>query len=446
MIYDVLITYQHKARELEAILLVKRELEHRGYTVALYCTFVYKTYPYYPKVKARLVIASALYDDPTLAFFVYNLSGFVVKVINFHWEQILSVFDEKNPISTWNPKGNARKALHLCWGEKTKKRLVDSGVPIRNVQVNGFIPHDLKSARFNGYYMEKVQLALKYNLPADKKWILFISSFTLPNMTIDEFIEIEKALGHQAALFKEFSIKSKQVILSWLEQYARIHPTEIIIYRPHPDEIAGDKALAKLVETYSNFRLIGEISIRQWIYVSDFILNWYSTSVLDIHHLCKPSIILRPVAIPEDIELAVFTNAAFVVNYAGMERSIGLCSLVPLPVPAKDVEEYCAPANDERPNYILTCDIIECYLKDTSTFLPLSILGRLRILKSGIKNLLIFALTKLPRPVVALIPWLAKKLDMVRMTKQRLMRDFDKNYITLQEENEFYKKIHLNNN
>ena len=92
--------------------------------------------------KPRLVITSALYDNNCLSFFAYEIAGFVKKVVNLQWEQVLSTYDEDNADCYHNPKGLAKLCNHLCWGIEPQKRLIKSGLTEKNCPIVGFIPID----------------------------------------------------------------------------------------------------------------------------------------------------------------------------------------------------------------------------------------------------------------------------------------------------------------
>ena len=257
---DFLINYEHKTRELDSVCLIKAELEARGYSVGLTCTYDEDRSKHIPnKREAKVVITSALFNDGSLEFFVFSLAGFCNKIVNLQWEQVLTNRDEQNVGMYLNPKGMARKALHLCWGSATKSRLINSGVNSRNLAITGPIQMDTLRPEFDSLFLSKDALGRIYNLNPNAEWVLFISSFTYITMTDEEYSGELRVFGPSLNDFLELSRISKTEILSWMSEAAVKFPNKIFIYRPHPSE-NEDPSIADLEKKHLNFKSIGELS------------------------------------------------------------------------------------------------------------------------------------------------------------------------------------------
>ena len=120
MALDFLILYEHTVREYESDLLLKLELERRGYTAEIRQLLDPKHLRLFGKDKPEVLVASCMYDNEAINSHVYNNIGRCNKIVNLHWEQMLSDTQEEgdwfnmngnaNPISSWiNP--------NLTWGE-----------------------------------------------------------------------------------------------------------------------------------------------------------------------------------------------------------------------------------------------------------------------------------------------------------------------------------------
>ena len=116
---DFLILYEHKARELENICLLKIELENRGYSVEILNIHEIKRLRYLFWKKPKVLITFALYDDQDFYGHVNSIVGNINKVVNLQWEQVLSEKAIENGL--YNPKGKAALAVHLSWGKKIMK-------------------------------------------------------------------------------------------------------------------------------------------------------------------------------------------------------------------------------------------------------------------------------------------------------------------------------------
>lgn len=365
---DFLINYEHKNRELDSICLIKVELEARGYSVELSCTYDSdRSNPKPVKRKAKVVVTSALYNDGSLDFFVFGLVGFCKKIVNLQWEQALSNRDEENLSLFLNPKGLARNALHLCWGPATRNRLIKSGLKARNVDIIGPIQMDTLRPEFDSLFLSKDELAQRYNLDAKLEWVLFISSFTYITMTEEEYSGELKVLGPSLNDFLELSTISKDGILSWIEEAAVQYPNKIFIYRPHPSE-NNDPKIVELEKKHSNFRLIGELSIKQWIKSSDKLLSWYSTSAAEIYFAKKYFHVLRPVPLPFELDVSIYKNAKILNNVSDFISELDSNNRnFPL---SSDVMMQYFQINTDRPTYKIVCDLLVRVLETKEYDMP----------------------------------------------------------------------------
>jgi surface carbohydrate biosynthesis protein len=365
---DFLINYEHKNRELDSICLIKVELEARGYSVELSCTYDSdRINPKPVKRKAKVVVTSALYNDGSLDFFVFGLAGFCKKIVNLQWEQALSNRDEENLNLFLNPKGLARNALHLCWGPATRNRLINSGLNSRNVITTGPIQMDTLRPEFDSLFLSKDELAQRYNLDAKLEWVLFISSFTYITMTEEEYSGELKVLGPSLNDFLELSSISKDGILSWIEEAAVNFPNKIFIYRPHPSE-NNDPKITELEKRHSNFRSIGELSIKQWIKSSDKLLSWYSTSAAEIYFANKNFHILRPVPLPYELDVSIYKNAKIINNASDFLSELDSANRN-FPLSSEVMTQYFQ-INSDRPTYKIVCDLLVRVLETKEYDMP----------------------------------------------------------------------------
>ena len=84
---DFLIRYEHKIRELESVMLLKLELERRGYTVGLVCNYEHR-HDYEPKV---LIVPAGYYTE----HFMYEMCKYSIrKIANLQLEQLFQSRNE----------------------------------------------------------------------------------------------------------------------------------------------------------------------------------------------------------------------------------------------------------------------------------------------------------------------------------------------------------------
>jgi surface carbohydrate biosynthesis protein len=358
---DFLISYEHKSRELESVLLIKIELEKRGYSVLIHGLYDndFDRYRSLKKNNPRVVIVPAAYDYGILSCFAYNLVGLKKKVVNLQWEQILSLKEEADRNGYHNPKGLAKQAVHLCWGEKSRTRLINSGVSPKNAIITGPVHLDLLRPEFNEYFISKEKLSIQFNLDISKEWILFISSFSYCSLSDVQLNTIAQSYGiDDTNYFKHFSIESKNEILNWFERILEDEPNRILIYRPHPEEMGKDARLLALERKYSNFRVVSEHALKHWVKASDSIYNWYSTSMADIYFSKKPCQILRPIQIINEQEVSIFEEANFITTFDEF-RDCLKNNYFKNPLSNEIMKCYYDLHLDNTPAYSRVCDILE---------------------------------------------------------------------------------------
>jgi surface carbohydrate biosynthesis protein len=364
---DFLITYEHKVRELETMCLVKNELERRGYTVGFTTTYDERRMRFIDRRSPGVVLVPALYNDSSLFAFVYWIAGACRKVVNMQWEQALTNQDESDPSFFQNPKGAARYAVHICWGEEPKKRLMRAGVPDDKAVIVGPPQMDALRPEMRNMHMSREQLAELTGLDSSQEWVLFTSSFSFVSMSAEEFETELKSIGPSLREFVEVSVTSQKAILAWFVQACQTFPDKIFIYRPHPSESAAPH-LRTLAAELPNFRVISEFSVRQWIVCADQIFTWYSTSAAEAFCAGKSCGVLRPVPISKPLDVSIFRGTRmiervdqFLDAVAGRDLSFSLDPDL--------VARYFA-VDPACPSYIKICDLLEEVLRTNRYDMP----------------------------------------------------------------------------
>jgi len=437
---DVLFTYQHKAREMESLCLLKHELEKRGYTTAFFCTFDLNRIGKYYK-KARAVITSSLYDEASLWFFVYDIAGSSNKVINLQWEQVLSNFDEANPNCFHNPKGPAKYALHLCWGDASRNRIVKGGVPENNAIATGAIHLDFLRPEMKSYFLSKDELAKEFNLNINHTWFLFISSFTMHNMTNEEFEDLVRSYGKEAIEMKQVTVKSKRIILQWLTKMIVEMPNVEFIYRPHPDE-TKDEDLLDMERVYNNFHIISAYSAKQWILQCEKVMLWYSTAAAEIAFTGKGFAILRPIAIPEEYDISIYRGAKYTQDIDSL-REFLQNETVQMPLDHNILDRYYFK-DINVPTYIKIADLIEDTLHTSKYDLqmqPHKLIVATQIILKRIKYLVKDVFSKIFIQYIEKMPIFGKTMAYHVSMKERMIRDFPKNFADENEISNIMKRL-----
>lgn len=363
---DFLILYELKNREFDNISLIKCELERRGYSVIIQNTILSTNEP--KKVDAKVLIIPWLYLDSHIKF----ASKYVVKLdklVNLQWEQVFRKAVEYNKNSKrYNFEKLASQAVHISWGPKNRDRLInDCSVYPEKVRIIGDVSFDFLRKEFRNWFMPKSALLKKYNIDENDKVWLFISSFTYVEMIQEK---LKKSIELQAVdlnRFQSISIESQKIILNWFETILEEKSDITIIYRPHPSEKLSE-LVKRLENKYSKFMIIRDFTIPQWIVCSDKILNWYSTSLGQILAAGIKCYLLRPVEIPEEMDLSVLKNDnCHIKCFADF---YGIYDETTRPIALEDtyLREYYH-FDGEQPNYIGLCNFLEeVYQNDKYAF------------------------------------------------------------------------------
>ena len=350
---DFLILYEHVVREYESLLLVKLELERRGYKVEIQQLLDAKQLRRRLWAKPEVLVSSCMYDDEAINSHVYNNVGVCNKVVNLHWEQMLSDTQEEG--AWFNFSGNAKRCVQTCWGKRTQQRLVSHGMEEKNCPVTGAVMMDFLRPEFAGYFKDKDALCAQHGLDPGKKLMLYISSFGYASMTDAEVEELSRMAGEDFTGFARTNRESMAETLAWFDRYLAEHPEVELVYRRHPSEW-NSPALAALAEKRPNFHVIFADSVKQWIVAADQIFIWMSTAVAEVYFAGKSCHILRPQPIGHEYDPVIYKGARFVTDYAAFAAAAG-DEAAPFPI-EKDVIEGYFDSSD-TPSYMRMADLLE---------------------------------------------------------------------------------------
>ncbi len=367
MALDFLILYEHVVREFENDCLLVAELERRGYSAELYQLMDRKKLKYFTWKKPKVIVTSAMYNNETLNSFVYNNVGKLQKVVNLHWEEVLSREQEESEF--YSLTENARKCTHICWGEATKKRIVGKGVPENNAVVTGAVQLDFLYPEFDGYFKSREQLAAQFDLDPDKRWLCYVSSFSCAFMDDKEVEELNAMTDLDFKGFKEIGARSMTVTLDWFDRYLTEHPEEILIYRPHPSEWQSPP-LDEMKKKHPNFRVISDFSVKQWVKACDVVLTWMSTSIAEIYFAKKSCIVVRPEPLFDDYDPVTYENCRAADSYEKLAEALRADDC-PFPIDESQMQEHY-DVDPGRPAYKRICDLLEETYKNPPRDLPFS--------------------------------------------------------------------------
>ena len=153
--YDFVFVCESKVRELESCCLIGQELENRGYTVGVLNWWLPNIDVEYKPVKTKVLMAHAVYKDESLNRELSFIDG-ETKVINLQWEQIYSIKDLTNPNAPWKMEGDAKRVIHLSWGNENFNKLTTyDGISADRIRIVGQVSMDFLSPKLRNYYMSR---------------------------------------------------------------------------------------------------------------------------------------------------------------------------------------------------------------------------------------------------------------------------------------------------
>jgi len=363
---DFLILYEHTVREYESDLLLKLELERRGYTAEIRQLLDAKNLRWvFGNNKPRVLVASCMYDNEAINSHVYNNIGRCDKIVNLHWEQMLSGTQEEG--DWFNMNGNAKRCVQTCWGTRTAARLQAHGMEAKNTPVTGAVMMDFLRPEFKGYFKNKDALCREFGLDPEKHLHLYISSFGYASMGEEEVAELSRMAGTDFTGFARTNRVSMAETLRWFERYLTAHPEVELVYRRHPSEW-NSPALEKLAARCPNFHVIFADSVKQWIVAADSISIWMSTAIAEVYMAGKSCHILRPVPIEHEYDPVIYKDAAYITDYDAFAAAMA-DPAPPFPIEKAVIEGYFDPS--PQPAYRRMADLLETVLREPPRDTPM---------------------------------------------------------------------------
>lgn len=367
MALDFLILYEHIVREFENDCLLVAELERRGYTAELHQLMDRKKLRYFTWKKPRVIVTSAMYNNETLNSFVYNNVGRLQKVVNLHWEEVLSREQEESEF--YSLTENARKCTHICWGEAARDRIVRKGVPARNAVVTGAVQLDFLYPMFDGYFKSRAALAQEYGLDPARRWLCYVSSFSCAFMDDQEVAELNAMTDLDFAGFKAVGARSMKTTLAWFDRLLDEQPGLELIYRPHPSEWQSPP-LDEMKKKHANFHVISDYSVKQWVKACDVVLTWMSTSIAEIYFAHKSCIVVRPEPLHDDYDPVTYEDCRAVDSYDKLTAALAAGD-PPFPIDDRRMRAHY-DVDEDYPAFMRICDLLEDTLKNPPRDLPFS--------------------------------------------------------------------------
>lgn len=359
---DFLFIYEHKVRELENLCLMKYELDRRGYkTKIMHIEDAEALKAMRPVYHTKVMVMMACYRNRSIEWHARRYITFD-KIIDLQWENIVFPMDERDDKAFKNYSGVAKDVVRVSWGEMNRKRMLEVvKMDPRKVKLTGHVGMDFLRDELKGYYLSKKEVLKDYHIPPDKKIFLFVSPYFSDHHTEEYLVEMCKRFGEGwRYYYKDCMLPSKKIILDWMSRICEEREDVVFIYRPHPGE--KSEQADEMVKKYSNFKVIGEKSVKQWILISDKVYTGNSSTFVEAFFGKKMCYLLFPIPVPKDYELAFLKDADKISEYDDFVKTT-YDDDRPFPVSEELIDEvYTIDWN--TPSYIKFADMAEEVIKD----------------------------------------------------------------------------------
>ena len=311
----IVIVIEVANRELDNALLLKAELEKRGYDVSIMSKTEQLRFQ-----ETDILITPNCYIKANYDFYRYRFNCRSGRIVNLQYEQVLSPIEEDNELYSLDPV--TRKITHICWGRHTLDRLTGKNVSPALLPVTGAIQLDTTRPQFDGYWKSRDQLAEEFNLPKDKKWILYISSFAcFIGSKINE-VQKETHTEDNVDRFAVVTDNSQKATLSWFDRFLGEQQEYIVIYRPHPVELSSPQVREVAEKHPDSFRCIQDYEVKQWLKAADLPCTWLSTAIAESYFIGKNCLVFRPCEIPEDVDCVLYQGVRAAESYEAFRDQI----------------------------------------------------------------------------------------------------------------------------
>lgn len=351
---DFLFIYEHKVRELENLCLMKYELDRRGYKTRIaYIDDANNALVAKPKYHTKVLCTMACYRNQTLKWHAKNFVLFD-KVIDLQWENIVYPKDEHRENAFKNYSGIGKEVVRVSWGKQNAERLIEAAhMDPKKVKLVGHVGMDFLRKPLSNYYLPRKNLFAEYQIPDDKKVILFASPYYGDHLEKSYIEDMCMRFGDDWVSYYQFMCDSQHIVLEWIEKLCRKDPEIFVIFRPHPGH--ASEMAEKIEQNCSNFKIIGDKSVKQWIVTCDKIYTGNSSVVVEAFFGRKMCQLLFPLPVTKGFELKLISDSRKITTWEEFERSV-YSDTEEFPTPQKSIEEIYM-VDWDTPSYIRFADM-----------------------------------------------------------------------------------------
>lgn len=309
---DFVIYVEHKVRELQSACLINSYLQELNLSGDIFPTH-YNREINLSRTRPKLVAYPYCYSSKDIRFQEYrDMYGDIIPV-NMHHEQITAPDGEEFALPS---DDYSKDIIHISWGTRFAKKLIDVGVKPENIYITGSPRND--ALFFDNELKSKMELGKSYGLSIEKKWVFCPLNFGYSFMKKDRLYSVKEAGLKINEDDIELVAKTREQFLKTILKFANSNEEMEIILRPHPSvAIETYQTLIKELSSYrvNNVHVMREEPVSTWLKVSDFTVAWTSTAALEGGLLNKNVILFQPNTIPGILDMEWFQHFPIVKSY-----------------------------------------------------------------------------------------------------------------------------------
>jgi surface carbohydrate biosynthesis protein len=297
-VVDILFLFEKQGRELDVLCLLKVLLEGKNLIVEI---IQQNTQAYFAirNFQPTVVVLPFCYQNRSNN--IYFRFWRSATYISLNWEQF---FYPGNKIAK-TPRGQfaTKRVIHCSWSDDYTNLLQDCGVPQSNIRLIGSLPLGLLNEKYQNYFETKSTLGKKHTINLETKWIFFPENFGWAFYKDDMLNQMinDGQKANDVYLMRKFSDDSFHEIIQWCVRLVEDHDL-IIILRPRPaTSVEEMKSRIEMVvgKIPHRLRIIKDLSVKDWINSSDYVISSYSTTLIEAAVARKKILMMTPYDIPD---------------------------------------------------------------------------------------------------------------------------------------------------
>lgn len=300
---DVLWLIEHTAREMDVACAVKSVAQSRyGIDITVRNIYLHASQilkEYIPSI----VVFPFLYRITDMAIEDYVEAWPEATFFNLAFEEIH--YKAHLKMKAPGDEFTRQRVIHHAWGNFYKNYLLESGVPLDHIFVNGNPVYQLYKYPYHEYFKQRDQLAEQYGIDPLKRWVFIPENYKWAFFSDDKLQRSANRGGdmEEHLNMRAFCRESLGHLLRWCNEAGGNGELEII-FRPRP--ATNSQQVEAFFEEHvgaptEHLHFTKAESVREWIMASDVVISSYSTSLIEAAVAGKPAYMAEPLPIPDSL-------------------------------------------------------------------------------------------------------------------------------------------------